>query len=90
VIDNGYPFDHVHSLMVEAAAGKDVKEGFDKLLKLEKDASHRYLSEDYMFCQYWRNIGGTIYLCPWMKTAHIGTYHFQGDMPSVANFVGEM
>jgi hypothetical protein len=25
-----------------------------------------------------------------MRTAHIGTYHFQGDMPAVANFVGEM
>jgi len=52
--------------------------------------SDRYLSEDYMFCQMWRKIGGEIFLCPWMRTAHIGTYHFQGDMPAVANFVGEM
>jgi hypothetical protein len=52
--------------------------------------SDRYLSEDYMFCQMWRKIGGSIWLCPWMKTDHIGTYHFKGDMPAVANFVGEM
>jgi len=55
--------------------------------------SDRYLSEDYedyMFCQMWRKIGGEIYLCPWMRTAHIGTYHFHGDMPAVANYVGEM
>jgi len=52
--------------------------------------SDRYLSEDYMFCQMWRKIGGEIHLCPWMRTDHIGTYHFKGDMPSVANFVGEM
>jgi hypothetical protein len=52
--------------------------------------SERYLSEDYMFCQWWRNIGGQIWLCPWMKTEHIGTFHFKGDMPAVANFVGEM
>jgi hypothetical protein len=52
--------------------------------------SDRYLSEDYMFCQMWRKIGGEIHLCPWMKTSHIGTYHFQGDMPAVANYVGEM
>jgi hypothetical protein len=52
--------------------------------------SDRYLSEDYMFCQLWRKMGGRIFLCPWMRTAHIGTYHFQGDMPAVANFVGEM
>jgi hypothetical protein len=52
--------------------------------------SDRYLSEDYMFCQLFRKAGGQIWLCPWMRTAHIGTYHFQGDMPAVANFVGEM
>ena len=52
--------------------------------------SERYLSEDYMFCQWWRNMGGSIWLCPWMRTQHIGTYHFQGDMPAVANYVGEM
>ncbi len=50
----------------------------------------RYLSEDYMFCQLWRKLGGQIWLCPWMRTDHIGTYHFKGDMPAVANFVGEM
>ena len=52
--------------------------------------SDRYLSEDYMFCQMYRKIGGKIFLCPWMKTDHIGTYHFRGDMPAVANYVGEM
>ena len=50
----------------------------------------RYLSEDYMFCQWWRNMGGKIYLCPWMKTHHIGTYAFTGDMPAIANYVGTL
>ena len=52
--------------------------------------SDRYLSEDYMFCQMWRKIGGQIWLCPWMKTHHIGTYAFTGDMPAVANWVGNL
>ena len=52
--------------------------------------SDRYLSEDYMFCQWWRNIGGEIWLCPWMKTHHIGTYAFHGDMGAVANYVGTL
>jgi len=56
----------------------------------EFGGSDRYLSEDYMFCQWWRNIGGQIWLCPWMKTHHIGTYAFTGDMPAVANFVGSL
>lgn len=52
--------------------------------------SDRYLSEDYMFCQMWRKLGGKIYLCPWMRTQHIGTYAFTGNMPSVANFTGRL
>jgi len=52
--------------------------------------SDRYLSEDYMFCQMWRKIGGEIYLCPWMKTQHVGTYAFTGNMPAVANYTGKL
>jgi len=52
--------------------------------------SDRYLSEDYMFCQMWRKMGGKIYLCPWMKTQHIGTYAFTGNMPSVAQYTGKL
>lgn len=52
--------------------------------------SHRYLSEDYMFCQYWRAIGGKIWLCPWMKTTHLGTYGFQGDLPRIAQINGQI
>ena len=52
--------------------------------------THRYLSEDYMFCQMWRKIGGKIFLCPWMKTQHIGTYAFSGDMPAVAKYTGKL
>jgi hypothetical protein len=52
--------------------------------------SDRYLSEDYMFCQMWRKIGGQIFLCPWMKTQHVGTYAFSGNMPAVANYTGKL
>jgi hypothetical protein len=52
--------------------------------------TERYLSEDYMFCQMWRKIGGKIFLCPWMKTQHIGTYAFTGDMPKVAQYTGKL
>jgi hypothetical protein len=52
--------------------------------------SDRYLSEDYMFCQMWRKMGGQIYLCPWMKTQHIGTYAFTGNMPAVAQYTGRL
>lgn len=50
----------------------------------------RYLSEDYMFCQIARKIGHKVWLCPWMKTQHIGTYPFTGDMPAIANYTGKL
>ena len=60
---------------------------FDTVIDPE---SERYLSEDYMFCQWWRKIGGQIFLCPWMKTQHIGTYAFSGNMPKVAELTGKL
>ena len=44
------------------------------------DGSDRYLSEDYMFCQWARKIGFTTWLCPWMEVNHVGTYVFNGTL----------
>jgi hypothetical protein len=52
--------------------------------------SHRYLSEDYMFCQWARKIGFQVWLCPWMKTQHVGTYAFTGNMPKIAELTGRL
>lgn len=52
--------------------------------------SHRYLSEDYMFCQWARKIGYRVWMCPWMKTIHVGTYGFTGNMPKIAEHTGRL
>ena len=49
------------------------------------DNSERYLSEDYFFCQFVRKLGYQIFLCPWMKLGHMGSYVFSGSMGSLAN-----
>lgn len=43
------------------------------------EISHEYnmLSEDYTFCKMWTDIGGKVYLAPYVKTMHIGTYIFK-------------
>lgn len=46
--------------------------------------SKRYLSEDYMFCQWARNAGMKIWLCPWMKLQHVGSYTFGGSLEDLA------
>ena len=88
VIDRGYTVEDVMHLVKESSEGKDVKEVAQKIL--DTQASDRYLSEDYMFCQYWRKIGGQVWLCPWMKTQHVGTYAFTGDMPKIAELTGKL
>lgn len=46
--------------------------------------SKRYLSEDYMFCQWMREIGVETWMCPWMKLLHTGSYTFGGSLADIA------
>lgn len=39
--------------------------------------SNRLLSEDYNFCKMWKSMGGKIYLAPYAKVVHVGTYWFK-------------
>jgi hypothetical protein len=47
--------------------------------------TRRYLSEDYWFCQKCQEIGLKVWLCPWMKTQHVGTYIFGGSLADLAS-----
>lgn len=46
--------------------------------------SERYLSEDYMFCQWVRNAGMKVWFCPWMQLQHVGMYVFGGSLVDLA------
>lgn len=35
------------------------------------------ISEDYYFCDAWRSTGGKIYLAPWIRLSHVGTWNFR-------------
>ncbi|MBN3778619.1 hypothetical protein G3O06_13800 [Burkholderia sp. Ac-20345] len=35
------------------------------------------ISEDYYFCDSWRNTGGKIFLAPWVRLSHYGTWSFR-------------
>jgi hypothetical protein len=49
---------------------------FDCMIDKDTDA---YVSEDFGFCQKWRDIGGRIWLDTEGKLTHVGSYNFQGD-----------
>jgi len=49
---------------------------FDCMIDKETGA---YISEDFAFCQRWRDIGGKIWLDTEGKLTHTGAYNFCGD-----------
>jgi len=50
----------------------------------EQEYSKRYLSEDYMFCQWARKAGIKVWMCPWMELQHSGTMVFGGSLRALA------
>jgi hypothetical protein len=52
--------------------------------------SRRTLSEDYCNCHQMRKLGIKVWMCPWMQLSHVGTYIFTGNLPAVAQHLGEL
>lgn len=40
----------------------------------------RFLSEDYGFCRYWQEIGGTVWTDPSIEMLHLGRMRYKGTM----------
>lgn len=51
--------------------------------------TREYLSEDWWFCREWRNLGGTVNCCFWIKTHHIGPYMYPMDMDAVVGLLSQ-
>ena len=75
-----YKPDHIRTEQFDGT--NEITAFFDTIIDPE---SKRYLSEDYMFSQYARKIGLKIWMCPWMKINHIGTYIFKGNMGAIGS-----
>jgi len=77
--DFTYLPDHIRT--TEFDGSREIMMYFQALIDPD---SRRYLSEDYMFCQWMEKVGVETWLCPWMKMVHVGTYHFGGSLPDLA------
>ena len=68
IIERGYTYEQVMSVMNRVAAGETVPaDEVKQMLEAEKRASKRYLSEDYMFCYNCDRVGLKVWFCPWMN-----------------------
>ena len=88
VIDRGYGHEDMFKLLDDVAAGGDSTElqaRAKKMREVEKVASKRYLSEDYMFCYNVQKMGAKVFLCPWMQLQHVGSYIFGGSLADLAS-----
>ncbi len=77
--DYSYVPDHVRTKHFDGT--REIMMYFQALIDPE---SKRYLSEDYMFCQWMQKIGVETYMCPWMKLLHTGSYTFGGSLIDIA------
>lgn len=74
-----YKPDHVRTKNFDGS--REIMAYFDCIIDPE---SKRYLSEDYNFCYHAQKAGMKVYLCPWMKLKHVGSYIFGGSLADLA------
>lgn len=49
-----------------------------------------YIPEDYWFCREARRAGMKVWLAPWLKTTHMGSHMYIGDLQAVAQAGGAL
>lgn len=74
-----YKPDHVRTEHFDGT--REIMMYFQALIDPE---SRRYLSEDYMFCQWARKAGIKVWLAPWIKLSHVGSYVYGGSLEALA------
>ena len=86
--DKAYPefkYTPDHNRSEHFGGNRQIMCYFDTVIE---NKHNRYLSEDYMFCQWSREIGIKLYMCPWMQIGHTGSYTFHGNIPAIAQVPG--
>lgn len=80
--DNWYIGAHTDSAALEGKI-------FDHFQVGVNPESKDYDSEDYRFCINARKAGFKVWVLPWTKTTHAGTYVFAGDLPTMSSLMPE-
>lgn len=74
-----YKPDHVRTKAFDGS--REIMAYFDTVID---PSTKRYLSEDYMFCQWARDAGVKVFMLPWVNLKHAGTYIFGGSLQALA------
>jgi hypothetical protein len=58
---------------VYAQSGERITAYFDCVIDARDET---LMSEDFYFCEAWRRAGGRIYVAPWVRLTHFGTFSY--------------
>jgi hypothetical protein len=64
----------------DVGLGKQYEPMMYSIFDCKIDARGHYLSEDWLFCRRWQELGGEIWAHSKVLLNHIGHYEFQGDL----------
>jgi len=67
----------------DVGLGKQYEPMMYSIFDCEIDARGHYLSEDWLFCRRWQDMGGEIWVHSKVLLNHIGHFEFQGDLSKI-------
>lgn len=79
LLQKSYP-DLQYADSVVEVSGYDIKEAFDYFHMGIEEGKQRWRTEDYAFCQRWRDLGGTLWVYPDVNFEHVGSYAYRGNL----------
>lgn len=87
---------HVYEKLIDAhpdckyvddvGLGKQYEPMMYSIFDCKIDERGHYLSEDWLFCRRWQDLGGEIWAHGKVLLNHIGHYEFQGDLSKMPQF----
>ena len=72
----------------DVGLGKQFEPNMYAIFDTKIDDKGHYLSEDWLFCRRWQEIGGEIWAHSKTLLNHIGHYEYQGDLTKMPDFGG--
>jgi len=67
----------------DVGLGKQYEPMMYSIFDCEIDERGHYLSEDWLFCRRWQEVGGEIWAHSKVLLNHVGHYEFQGDLSKI-------
>ena len=70
----------------DVGIGKEHEPNMYAIFDCKIDAKGHYLSEDWLFCRRWRELGGDIWAHSKILLNHVGHYEYKGDLNEMPKF----